>query len=74
MCRPTTPTIQPHAASSTWPSEPAQLTYPPQLETVLDMVTVNAARAMRLERYGTELGDRADIVPVDAPRCTRRCG
>jgi cytosine deaminase len=45
----------------------AQLTYPPQLETVLDMVTVNAARAMRLEGYGTEPGDRADLVLVDAP-------
>jgi cytosine/creatinine deaminase len=44
----------------------AQLTYPPQLETVLDMVTVNAAKAMRLERYGTEPGDRADLVLVDA--------
>jgi cytosine/creatinine deaminase len=44
----------------------AQLTYPPQLETVLDMVTVNAARAMRLERYGTEPGDRADLVLIDA--------
>jgi cytosine deaminase len=45
----------------------AQLTHPPQLETVLDMVTVNAARAMRLERYGTEPGGRADLVLVDAP-------
>jgi cytosine deaminase len=45
----------------------AQLTYPPELETVLDMVTVNAARAMRVERYGTEPGDRADLVLVDAP-------
>lgn len=45
----------------------AQLTYPPQLETVLDMVTVNAARAMRLERYGTEPGDRADLALVAAP-------
>jgi cytosine deaminase len=44
----------------------AQLTYPPQLETVIDMVTVNAAKAMRLERYGTEPGDRADLVLVDA--------
>jgi len=43
----------------------AQLTYPPQLETVMDMITVNAARAMRLERYGTEPGDRADLVLVD---------
>ncbi|MEA2197238.1 MAG: cytosine/creatinine deaminase [Solirubrobacteraceae bacterium] len=45
----------------------AQLTYPPQLETVLDMVTVNAARAMRLEGYGTEPGDRADLILLDAP-------
>lgn len=45
----------------------AQLTYPSELETVLDMVTVNAARAMRLERYGTEPGNRADLVLVDAP-------
>ena len=45
----------------------AQLTYPPQLDTVLDMVTVNAARAMRLEGYGTAPGDRADLVLLDAP-------
>jgi cytosine deaminase len=45
----------------------AQLTYPPQLETVLDMVTVNAARAMRLDGYGTEAGDRADLVVLEAP-------
>ncbi|HEY2770817.1 MAG TPA: amidohydrolase family protein [Solirubrobacteraceae bacterium] len=45
----------------------AQLTYPPQLETVMDMVTVNAAKAMRLEDYGVEPGNRADLVLVDAP-------
>jgi cytosine deaminase len=45
----------------------AQLTYPPQLETVMDMITVNAARAMRLQDYGTEPGDRADLVLLDAP-------
>lgn len=45
----------------------AQLTYLPELETVLDMVTVNAARAMRLEGYGVEPGDRADLVVIDAP-------
>jgi cytosine deaminase len=45
----------------------AQLTYPPELETVVDMVTVNAARAMRLERYGVEPGARADLVVVNAP-------
>jgi cytosine deaminase len=44
----------------------AQLTYPRQLETVFDMITVNAARAMRLERYGVEPGDRADLVLIEA--------
>jgi cytosine deaminase len=48
-------------------SHVAQLTYPDQLDTVVDMVTINAARAMRLEGYGTEPGDRADLVVVDAP-------
>jgi cytosine deaminase len=45
----------------------AQLTYPPELESVFDMVTVNAARAMRLEGYGVEPGSRADLVLIDAP-------
>jgi cytosine deaminase len=44
----------------------AQLTYPRELETVFDMITVNAARAMRLERYGVEPRDRADLVLIDA--------
>jgi cytosine/creatinine deaminase len=44
----------------------AQLTYPRELETVFDMITVNAARAMRLERYGIEPGSRADLVLIDA--------
>jgi cytosine/creatinine deaminase len=44
----------------------AKLTYPRQLETVFDMIGVNAARAMRLERYGIEPGDRADLVLIDA--------
>jgi cytosine/creatinine deaminase len=44
----------------------AQLTYPRELETVFDMITVNAARAMRLERYGIEPGSRADLVLLDA--------
>ena len=44
----------------------AQLTYPPELETVFDMVSVNAARAMRLEGYGVSAGDRADLVLIDA--------
>ena len=39
----------------------AQLTYLPELETVFDMIGVNAARAMRLEGYGVDVGDRADL-------------
>jgi cytosine deaminase len=45
----------------------AHLTYPSELEDVLDMVTVNAARALRLEGYGTGVGDRADLVVLGAP-------
>ena len=45
----------------------AQLTYPSELETVIDMVTVNPARALRREGYGTDVGDRADLVVVGAP-------
>jgi cytosine deaminase len=38
------------------------LAWPAELETVIDMVTVNAARAMRLADYGLAPGDRADLV------------
>ena len=44
----------------------AQLTYPRELETVFDMISINAARAMRLEGYGIEPGNRADLVLIDA--------
>lgn len=44
----------------------AHLTYPPELETVLDMVTVNAARALRLAGYGLQPGDRGDLLVWDA--------
>jgi cytosine deaminase len=44
----------------------AQMTYPTELETVFDMITVNAAKAMRLERYGIAPGNRADFVLIDA--------
>ena len=45
----------------------AQLTYPRELETVFDMITSNAAQAIRLEGYGVEPGNRADLVLIDAP-------
>ncbi len=44
----------------------AHLTYPDELETVFDMVTGNAARAMRLSRYGLAPGDAGDLLVWDA--------
>jgi cytosine deaminase len=44
----------------------AHLTYPDELETVFDMVTINAARAMRLPRYGLAPGDAGDLLVWDA--------
>jgi cytosine/creatinine deaminase len=43
----------------------AHLTYPDELETVFDMVTVNAARALRLPRYGLARGDTGDLLVWD---------
>ena len=40
----------------------AQLTLPHELEQVFDMVTVNAARAARLDDYGIAPGNKADLV------------
>jgi cytosine/creatinine deaminase len=45
----------------------ARLVLPQELETVMDMVTTRAARALRLEGYGLEPGDRADLVCTGAP-------
>jgi cytosine deaminase len=45
----------------------AQLTLPQELEQVLDMVTVNAARAARLPDYGIAPGSKADLVVLGAP-------
>jgi cytosine deaminase len=45
----------------------AQLTLPYELEQVLDMITVNAARAARLSDYGIAPGKRADLVVLGAP-------
>ena len=44
----------------------AHLTYPDELETVFDMVTFNAARALRLPRYGLAPGDAGDLLVWDA--------
>ena len=44
----------------------AQLTLPHELEQVMDMITVNSARAARLSDYGIAPGCHADMVVVDA--------
>jgi cytosine deaminase len=44
----------------------AHMSLPHQIEQVFAMPTVNAARALRLEGYGLNPGDRADIVVLDA--------
>jgi cytosine deaminase len=44
----------------------AHLTYPDEIETVFDMVTVNAARALRLDGYGLGPGDGGDLLVWDA--------
>ena len=45
----------------------AQLTLPHELEQVMDMITINAARAARVSDYGIAPGTTADLVVVDAP-------
>ena len=40
---------------------------PHELEQVMDMITVNAARAARVSDYGIAPGMRADLIVVDAP-------
>lgn len=45
----------------------AQLTLPHEIEQAMDMVTVNAAKAARVDNYGIAEGKRADLVVVAAP-------
>jgi len=45
----------------------AQLTLPHELEQVMDMITVNAARAASVSNYGIAPGMTADLVVVEAP-------
>ncbi|MCP4589367.1 MAG: cytosine deaminase, partial [bacterium] len=44
------------------------LARPEQIEQVADMITVNPAKALRLEAYGTDEGCRADLIvlPVES--------
>ncbi len=43
-----------------------QMTSPAEMEKVLDMLTFNAAKTLRVKDYGIEVGKRADIVILDA--------
>ena len=46
----------------------AQLYRPSETPTVIDMITTNPAKAMRLGDYGVAVGDRADLVILDGAR------
>lgn len=43
----------------------AHMSLPHEIETVFDMPTVNAAKILRLEDYGMQVGARADLVIID---------
>jgi cytosine deaminase len=43
----------------------AHLTAPDQLETVYDMISINAARAMGVDDLGVAPGNRADLLVLD---------
>ena len=45
----------------------AHLGTPAEIESSLDMVTVNGAKGMRLPGYGARVGANADLVLLDAP-------
>jgi len=44
----------------------AHLGAPRELESAFDMITYNAAKGMRMKRYGVTVGDYADLVLLDA--------
>ncbi len=45
----------------------AQLVFADDIETVYDMITTNAAKALGLADFGLEVGKQADLVVLDAP-------
>ncbi len=45
----------------------AQMSLPQEIETLFDMPTVNAARVLRLDDYGIQVGKTADLNIIDAP-------
>ena len=44
----------------------AQMSLPPELEKVFDMITHDAAKIMKLDNYGLEEGCAANLVLIDA--------
>lgn len=44
----------------------AQMSQPPELEKVFDMITVDAAKVMNLQDYGLKEGKTANLVLIDA--------
>ncbi|MFQ5998593.1 MAG: amidohydrolase family protein, partial [Candidatus Bathyarchaeia archaeon] len=44
----------------------AQMTSETQIDVVYDMITKNGARALRIEDYGLQPGNRADLIVLDA--------
>jgi cytosine deaminase len=44
----------------------AQMSLPPELEMVFDMITYDAAKIMKLEKYGLDEGCTANLVAIDA--------
>jgi len=45
----------------------AHMSLPQDIETLFDMPTFNAARILRLEDYGLEVGKTANLNIIDAP-------
>ena len=43
------------------------MTYPDEIRAVFDFITVNAAKALRLEGYGLDVGTKADFNVLAAP-------
>jgi cytosine deaminase len=44
-----------------------QMSLPEEIEVLFDMATVNAAKVLRLKKYGIEVGHPADVNIIDAP-------
>lgn len=44
----------------------AQMSLPPEIETVYDMVTTTAAEILKLKDYGLAVGKKANLVVVNA--------